>query len=885
MAAIRRSVAVLMCVLVVPFAYGEEENQRRVIEDIVVTAEKRESTVSDTSISITAFGEDMIEDFGMQGPDELVNFIPATTRDAYDIRIRGVGRNFRALGGDPGVATYYNGIYSEDFGIAATENGLYDVARIEVLRGPQGTLYGRNAIGGALNYITNRPSYEFEGELRTVQGSLGSNEFYGLLSGPIIQDKLAYRVTGVMTERDGSQDGLNGSEDVNNFNDENFGLALQWNISDTLEAYARYNNRSSDRTIGQNPVVDEGFATNRGMRDTTNYAFGTPLPGVIPAASSNPNPGFGLASLPLDRDIEDLDGDVATNNFNDEKFDQQGVNFVLSWDINETTTLKYLFGWQDFEYTFDIDLDATNGTFVQPRQTVLEDVETSSHELQLLWQVGDNLEMTSGIYFFKSKRLQNFAFRDFETYTAPFNYGATLPLFTGFVFSQPTHTRRGDAAIGTTAVGPWEGDPSGHYYEYWNKVDTDATAVYTQGTYTFNEEWALTVGLRWAEDEKEAFEDRTGYFEAGFLDAALDGTCDATFGFDCGLIGLTPLAFTNVLTGAATPTFDPTNPIIPTCPLGTRPADCPSRLLLQAVPYSFADRAAADDAWGDTSFRVNLDWTPNEDTLVYVSMTTGYRAGGFSLGIGDSRGPAPGGLTGTVPLTYDQEEVTAYEIGYKGTLLDGQLQLNAAAYLYSYEGYQDRIEITNATNSTVSLDQVINADDAENKGIEFEIMWLATDNLTIGGNGSYTQTEYKDDLLVLEDDNPFLAAPIVRNLKGNDLKRIPEWKATVWANYEWQLESGTVTAGLVYAYTGEYWSSGIERDLDLVPDRERVDASITWRDSRDQWVVRAFVDNVLDKTYARGFGTATAVGNFRKTAELLYPRYYGVDLTYRWGAF
>ena len=103
----------------------------------------------------------------------LMDQLPATTRDAYDVRIRGVGRNFRALGGDPGVATYYNGIYSPDFGIAASESYLYDVERIEVLRGPQGTLYGRNSIGGAINYITNKPSFEPEGEVRTVLGDYG----------------------------------------------------------------------------------------------------------------------------------------------------------------------------------------------------------------------------------------------------------------------------------------------------------------------------------------------------------------------------------------------------------------------------------------------------------------------------------------------------------------------------------------------------------------------------------------------------------------------------------------------------------------------------------------------------------------------------------------
>ena len=146
-----------------------EDDQRR-IEEVVVTAEKVEATVSDTSISITAFSEEAIEDFGIQGADELVNYLPATTRDAFDIRIRGVGRNFRALGGDPGVATYYNGIYSPDFGIAASENGLYDLARVEVLRGPQGTLYGRNSIGGALNYVTNSADYEPAGEVRVQMG-------------------------------------------------------------------------------------------------------------------------------------------------------------------------------------------------------------------------------------------------------------------------------------------------------------------------------------------------------------------------------------------------------------------------------------------------------------------------------------------------------------------------------------------------------------------------------------------------------------------------------------------------------------------------------------------------------------------------------------------
>ena len=208
----------VLIILPISLFSEEEERERGGIEEITVTAEKRTSTVSDTSMSITAFDSSLLEDLGMQGADDLMDQLPATTRDAYDVRIRGVGRNFRALGGDPGVATYYNGIYSPDFGIAASESYLYDVERIEVLRGPQGTLYGRNSIGGAINYITNKPSFEPEGEVRTVLGDYGLEQYFFLSSAPITDD-IAYRFTGVSVARDGTQKNLGTGDDANSLDD------------------------------------------------------------------------------------------------------------------------------------------------------------------------------------------------------------------------------------------------------------------------------------------------------------------------------------------------------------------------------------------------------------------------------------------------------------------------------------------------------------------------------------------------------------------------------------------------------------------------------------------------------------------------------------------
>jgi len=256
------------------FSAEEEERERGGIEEITVTAEKRQSTVSDTSMSISAFDTSLIEDLGMQNANDLMDQLPATTRDAYDVRIRGVGRNFRALGGDPGVSTYYNGIYSPDFGIAAGESYLFDIERIEVLRGPQGTLYGRNSIGGAINYITKKPAFESEAIIRFLVGSDGRKQNYIVSSGPIT-DTFAYRFNGMTAVLDGLQEGIGSGVDTDQTDDENFALSLQWNPTDDITFNIRGNERSLD-TVGQSPVVlNQGWGTSRGTHSEDQALFGT----------------------------------------------------------------------------------------------------------------------------------------------------------------------------------------------------------------------------------------------------------------------------------------------------------------------------------------------------------------------------------------------------------------------------------------------------------------------------------------------------------------------------------------------------------------------------------------------------------------------------------
>ena len=999
----------VLIILPISLFSEEEERERGGIEEITVTAEKRTSTVSDTSMSITAFDSSLLEDLGMQGADDLMDQLPATTRDAYDVRIRGVGRNFRALGGDPGVATYYNGIYSPDFGIAASESYLYDVERIEVLRGPQGTLYGRNSIGGAINYITNKPSFEPEGEVRTVLGDYGLEQYFFLSSAPITDD-IAYRFTGVSVARDGTQKNLGTGDDANSLDDENFTMTLLWNINDDMSFQIRANDRLSDRIINQRLLDTEGYGRNRGTRNTTDavyglrpvtattpgaikfentitgaVAYGAPRrPGVDPIGFPwRYNPMYGRSNAPKTIGTHNIDHnhDTQCDEFpygppacanQHVKFDQNGQQARFTWDLNEDTTITYLYGYVDFNYDFNRDLDDTNSDFSQYRDTVREDVHMTTHEINVNWMIGDDIEVTSGVFFMDENRQQTYSLQNNAPYILnPASYGAldipwgTVKAATGIELALPglphipsmtmmslfgatnsngtwnvaPHVRLGDAPLGTTISGRWEGDSLGKVYGHDNEVQTDAYAVFTQGTWQINDEFALTLGVRYAEDEKEAMELTGGYAElyasalAPYLPVLnlMVGAPYVTIGAGNGAV--TPSAATNVALGAASYNFDPAlvaqytaaagaglvpasavyllsvdpnNPINPTCEYTATSCATPLRLG-QGIPYSYTRKIGDTDTWSDTNFRINLDYEPNDNQLWYFSLTTGYRAGGYALGVSGQRDDqrdengVPTG-TGQKLVSYDQEEVTAFEIGYKGLHLEDTLQIFASIYTYDYDGYQDELEQFDPIRGA-GANFVSNADGITNKGFEVELYYAATDRLTLSGNFSYTETEYGEDYLVFmvddpvnpvpvfgqctqgyvscEVDNPDFAKDYTVNLKGGPLKGIPEIKHTVRATYESDSRFGPLWWVLSHSYTGEFSASGIQRPLDEIDSRDTTNLSVTWYSEDGTTSARAYIDNLMDNKNYYSLGTGDHETNYNRTLGALEPRTMGLDIRYR----
>lgn len=1019
-----------------PVVFAEEEEEEaspsRQIEEITVTAERRESTVQDTAISITAFTDDFLEDFGIRNQEDLQNFIPATTIQPYDLSIRGIGRLFRALGGDPGVATYVNGTYSEDFGIVSTEGGLYDIERIEVLRGPQGTLYGRNGVGGAVNFHTRKPHDEFEGHLRTVLGNFQTQDLYGTLNVPLVKDTLLARFNATRRERNGVMNDLTpGNPHINDWGDTNYALSLQFTPTENVTMDLRVNDRDYKRMmsgaqgagsilisengglgdevtggerltsamvhgyrpvdpsagmcdaaipavpVGVNPIgfpvlsrtVRGAPSPNCVIRGRELFDFewnGTTrfgqrlLPGVDPAglmynaatggpnyaetyttfgrpnyaynwynplaAPANPNQllddgllgnGVSVPSLTASELVTN------TNGFNDEYFDHKAAYFNAEWVATDWLTVKYIGQYTDYFYSRVTDDDRT-GNYFDQQFYAAQSNENYQHELQFFIDVGDSLQITSGVFWFGNDIKQQLDFyspEGWSRYTAPAAYPDPTTLF-GFLasslatgtstssafldatlgqmtsFSARDYFQSGGPPVGIgahpaianpaaavggislTGINPapqfsdpsikeavllyslWYGDQGDSVTDgpatpgttfIWDTTnETDAFAVYAQGEWQINETWALTLGVRLAEDDKKATEAVAGYFEIPL-------SPDLLYQF-------------NRATGALRPDGSPTGR---------------EHIRFTGIPASRSLWRRMENDFEDVTWRVNIDFTPNDSTLTYFSVTTGYRAGGFNLG-----------YYSAVP-TYDAETLIAYELGYKGRLLDNTLQVNASVYYYDYEDIHlqsDGRSILGGMNVSV-----VNGPAAETRGIELEGLWLATDDITLGLTYSYTNSEYVEEYIlqgavgVVATTNPFaptsLYTPqeLLFPIEGRQLPRVPENKVAAWAEYTWSLgDLGNMALSGTFSWTDEFPAAGRpigDLPIDTAPSFMRLDTRLSWTSADEAWTVTGFVNNVTDEIGIRNVFTYGEQEGFRRVVEPTLPRMAGIELEYRFGAF
>ena len=425
------------------------------LEEIVVTAEYREQNLQEVPVSVTAFTADEIARAGITTTQDFVNLTPNMTMDDSFtlgntfIQVRGVAQINNA---DSPVAIVIDGVPQNNQKQFKQE--LFDIERIEVLKGPQGSLYGRNAIGGAINIVSKAPSNELEGHVRAGAGNGGLVSASGAISGPFVQDKLLFRLAGAYKDFDGVTDNQFLGQKVDNYTTRDARARLTWNVTDAFSVEARLSYSDAD-----GGCCSDTFLFNELVGNAPN-----------PDGISNPD----------------------NNNFQEPAFNVRGETDLLE-STEGTLRLTYDAGAGEFTYIanytdvderYFADLDFTDdveqslgwlltgllGFPVAADQQQLLDVELFSHELRFTSPADRKLRWIGGVYFLNTKRrLQTIAGLDVTPTT-------------------PQLTR--DSISGIPFV----------FLDEDN--DNDAWAAFGQLEYDITDDLELTLGLRYDRDER-----------------------------------------------------------------------------------------------------------------------------------------------------------------------------------------------------------------------------------------------------------------------------------------------------------------------------------------------------------------------------------------------
>mgnify|MGYP000332421693 CR=1 FL=1 len=808
------------------------------LEEIVVTATKRETNLQDTPIAISAFNADSMEELGIQNAQDLVQHTPGLTIHGTKVTIRGIGREQSSVGSDPGVSFNINGrvVTGDNIGVLNTSD-MWDVAQVEVLRGPQGTLFGRNTVGGAINFTTAAPTKEFEGAVEIEAGNYNSRETKLMLSGSL-SEKIQGRLALFSVKRDGYQTNIADDRDFYNRNAQGGTVSFNIDWSDKFSSQF-VGMGSSSRYRPEARVVTTPYNT------TSIY---------LPNATVNPN--F-LASTP-NPSLNDID----TVNLNGEmrgRLDEWSATLTNVLDV-EGGTVKYIAGYSHWKYDNTVDADKSGVDLYSQINEVNDSLITSqSHEIQFLSDWSGPLQLVAGVFYYDETYDQRYSFEDSidGRYNRPigeidsdvvnaYAYGCPYPTDCNLIEAYDGGQYASGVPSAFLGVPAYEGDPSGNNSTFWldDSLDTVSTAVFGQLEYSLSEALTLTFGLRYSEDEKTVRE--TDWL---YLEDQIPGVPTVFEGEE----------FTIGAGGMPAPGGRAVNYFLATT--GT------------SGGFGFPVGVSIDwenesNQWDSVDGRLGLDYAIDNDQMVYAYLATGYRSGGYSVGGNFQEGEFP---------AVEPESLLAYEVGYKGTVLDGRGRVNAAAYYYDYEDMQLKSNELNATTNTI-LPVFKNAASASIAGLDLEYQYLLTESFHLSGTYSYsdaTYDEFSDVNTLTSGDNP-----VLEDLSGNRLNRIPEHKYSLSGIYSLPFLTGELSLLASYSWTGEMYTSQFNTDIDRLDNYDRINLRATWVSSDERVSIVGFANNVGDTRGALTVTAETQANGGAVTKTFTTPRTFGAKVNY-----
>lgn len=666
------------------------QQDRPAIEEIVVTATQRERSIQDIPVSVNMISSEQLNMAGITDVGGLNQVAPTfymttTTSETAGAtaRIRGVGTQGNNPGLESAVAIFIDGVYRNRTTVGFTDLGR--IQRIEVLRGPQGTLFGRNASAGLLNIITERPAFgEDNGYVELSAGNYDYTKFDAGYSAK--SSEVAAGVDFTYTKRDGFFDDQLTGDDYNTRDRYALRGQLLFEPSDDLNIrlIADYGERDESCCVA--------VYTEKGLR--TSFAIDA------------------LSPQQLTNDVDDVfdrESYVTPGRSYDAEVEEYGLSGQVDWNIG-AAQLTSITAYRDWDARDAGDLDYSGADILyRDIDDHVQQFETFTQEFRLNGQLFDgDVDWLVGM-FYGDETLD---------YTLATKVGADFEAFTENTLGAFA-TVLGGAPLGPIPLpfGPVAGDGAN---DSWT-TGTESLAIFTHNTWRPVDSVELTLGLRWTTEEKD-----------------LSGQVDTinTAGDACG----TALAFGGY-TGVDGPRNTLVDPVLDHVLYGLY---CFGGILNSTLDGSYSDSRDEDDVSGTVAISYDIA----EDLMVFASYANGYKSGGFNLdraGIdpdtvtaGDPFVPVFDVDTDVSALEFEEETVDAYELGIKATL-GGTTTLNAIYFHQDFENFQ-----LNTFNGLSFF--VVTLDEVMSKGVELDLRSMIGENVALNAGLLWNEAEYGDNL-------------------------------------------------------------------------------------------------------------------------------------------
>jgi outer membrane receptor protein involved in Fe transport len=909
-----------------------QENAAASVGDIIVTATRRASPLSDVPIAVSAVTQESLQNTGANDIRSLNQLAPSllvssTGSEANaSARIRGIG----TVGDNPGlessVAVFIDGVYRSRTGVGLNELG--EIERVEVLRGPQGTLFGRNASAGLINIVTRAPEFKFGGVAEATYGNYDNYRFVGGITGPLIGDTLAFRVDGVYNKRDGfyrNVTAANGSESRVNDRDRYFVRGqLLFKPSDAI----------SVRLIGDYTHRDESCcgAVYYGQQETqvpagtvvtTNATNGSTVntTGAVQYNGSNrivdilrrqgaAYPLAGTFADPFSRNVAVTPGQTYRN-----KTEDYGGSGQIDIDLGGATLTSITAYRQykagnagDVDYTnVDLTHRAADGNAYRQFKTFTQEARLngSLFEGRLDWLIGgfyskEKLTLVDNVVFganygaFGACRLVATAnpAAFLQNQNNPGCLGTTpIAALGGATARQALGANFGGLA--TNVLGGLDrlsqlnnlGDQRSVY-----RQDSENYAFFTHNILNITDTLSVTLGLRYTHESKD--------FRANFNNN--NTICPQQ------QQALSPLIANQQVPAAARQYI---------AAIVTLSCTGNSSTGLNALNLN--------DGFDDGEFTGTgvISWKPTPRLMTYASYAKGYKAGGYNLDRSDLGGPngvfAPRTNADAPGLRFDAEKVNAYEIGAKYNIR-GKFSLNVAAFRQEFTDFQ-----LNTFNGSVFVVQNIQSckdnlggADRDNaaavpgtgacpgradragvisQGVELEATMNPIRDLTFTAGYTYADTHFRNNLVGSSQGEAL--DPALFLLPGNQMSNAP--KNVVTTSLAWTPDIGSNGLSALF-YIDSRLSSDYNTGSDLAPEKKQdgfalVNARVGLRGRDQLWAIEFWAQNLLNQDYIQvafntpfqGAGSVANTQAFGSTSNALYsaflaePRTYGVTLRSR----